>query len=193
MSLNLGNLGSIWSSNKNMNNSVKRNNLIKTNIKTIINNNTNKNTRAKKFWGTPTWYLFHTIAERIDENFYANNYSIFWNFINLCCSNLPCPICKNHAMDYLNNANIEQIKTKNGLRIFLFNFHNKTNKYGNSVIQSTSILDKYKKANISAIFDLFENRFFFSYIGNRTFTDWVKNKFKIEYKNFINKIKDHLK
>ena len=52
-----------------------------------------------------------------------------------------------------------------------------------------SILQKYKQANVKKIFDLFEQRYFFSYIGRRHFDDWKKNEVKAEYYKFYNNVR----
>ena len=66
---------------------------------------------------------------------------------------------------------------------FTINVANNNSGKGN---QPKSILEKYNKANIKQIFDLFENRFFKSYIGGRHFHDWQKNEFKTKFINFYN-------
>ena len=133
------NLGNIWSNpmNNNVNNTKKNNYNHKTHP-TIFNNifssktGQNKAQNAlrsenkiisgfsniknnsydnKKYWGTPTWYLFHSIAARINEEYYKNNYNMIWSFITEVCAMLPCPYCRQHAVQYISKIYNEQINT----------------------------------------------------------------------------------
>jgi len=183
------NLGSIWSKNT----SIKPHTpIIKKNVLNNFNSlkhqrGTNRSSRA--YWGTPTWFLFHVIAERINPNWYNNNYVYVWEFIKNVCNTLPCPLCQSHANAYVNSINIRQISTKGGLQRMLFDFHNTANKNSGSTHQSMDVLKKYKRANIKVVFDHFENRFFHSYIGGRQFNDWKKNALKIKYYEFYNTVR----
>ena len=65
-----------------------------------------------KRWGEPTWYFFHTFIEKIGNNFYNNNSEKCINIYKTICFNLPCPICKEHAMNYIKNYKIDRMVTK---------------------------------------------------------------------------------
>jgi hypothetical protein len=195
------NLGRMWSNNKNIiriEPKIEKKNLV------LLNNNAVNNKINKKesnvisqdnraYWGTPTWILFHTIAEKVNENYYNQNYMVIWNFIKDVCHNLPCPFCQSHAIKYVNSVNISQIKTKIGLKRVLFDFHNQANKNSRKKEESIEILKKYKNANTNNVFNHFETRFFKSYIGNRQFTDWIKNALKTRYAEFVEKTMDYIK
>ena len=86
--INSMNLGSMWNNNlKNSNKKFSNNNnnnrkLIFNNIqnsKVVVKNNKNAKINTKirpdtrAYWGNPTWILFHTIAEKINNNYYINN------------------------------------------------------------------------------------------------------------------------
>lgn len=199
------NLGSMWNNNLKNNKKKFRNNT--TNKKLIFNNikntkvivkNNNQNTKkqirpdSRAYWGNPTWMLFHTIAEKINNNYYTNNYMIIWNFIKDVCNNLPCPYCKTHAVKYIKLVNMNDIRTKEGFKRALFEFHNHVNRNSNKKIEDISILNKYKKANVLAIFQYFETHFFISYIGTRQFNDWINNALKERYKEFCKTINDYI-
>ena len=111
MSLSLGNM---WSNKPSNTHKIipKRNTYIM-----IINKEKKDATvGTKKHWGRATWYLFHTIAARIHPGFYKHNYTYFWDFIKLCCANLPCPYCREHAMAHTNAIKLHQINTKEKLK-----------------------------------------------------------------------------
>ena len=52
-------------------------------------------------------------------------------------------------------------------------------------MENTSVLEKYKNANIYKILEFFMNRFFVSYIGTSHFNDWLKNQLKEKTKTFL--------
>ena len=68
----------------------------------------------------------------------------------------------------------------------MFEFHNSVNSRTGKSIVGRDVLTKYNRANIKPIFDLFEERFFHSYIGRRQFDDWIKNNFKQKFITFYN-------
>jgi hypothetical protein len=153
--------------------------------------NLSKNRNAKAYWGTPTWYLFHSIAAKINEDYYKNNYNFIWGFIKKTCSLLPCPYCKSHAISYVSKIKDSQINTKEKLINILYNFHNHANKNSGTGQYPKNKLDIYKKSNMNKIFNLFKARFFTSYFGTRYFQDWTKVGFKSEVIDFINKTKNN--
>ena len=182
MSLNFGNM---WSQSRKNNvqtkriinvNKFKQNRLV---IKNPNRNNVKKSGMGTKaFWGTPTWFLFHSLAEKVNEEKYKIHYMVMWNFIKEVCSALPCPFCKTHAVNYTNGIPITSINTKEKLITTLFNFHNDVNKRTKKPVAGKIILEKYKSSNLNNILKLFNERFFVSYIGTRQFDDWIKNKTK---------------
>jgi len=195
------NLGSMWNNNskkfrsnttnkKQIFSSVKSSKPIIKNTNQKINKTIRPDSRG--YWGNPTWTLFHTIAEKINNSYYINNYIIVWNFIKDICNHLPCPFCKRHAVNYLKTVNIINIKSKEGLKKVLFDFHNQANKNSNKKMEDISILNKYKNANVSVAFQYFEKRFFRSYIGTRQFNDWINNALKERYKEFCKTINDFI-
>ena len=186
------NLGTIWSNKKSNNRRFGNISLNKKKAIPKINQVQLRNINSsstKSYWGSAVWMFFHTLSTRINNNYYNNNYQYVWNFIKKICSTLPCPYCQQHASSYVNKIALHQINTKEKLKLVLFNFHNSVNNRIGKKSEDISILEKYKRANISAILNLFEERFFHSYIGTRTFNDWIKNGVKTEYHNFINTIR----
>lgn len=188
------NFGDIWSSSKKNNqenskknisiNKFNQNRLVIPQSKAIKNTN---NMGTKAYWGTPTWLLFHSLAEKVNEEKYKKHYMVVWNFIKEICASLPCPYCKQHAVSYVNSISISEINTKNKLINRLFVFHNDVNVRTGKSKKNNVVLYKYKSANLNKILELFTSRFFVSYIGRRHFDDWVKNKTKqstVEFWNF---------
>ena len=178
------NLGTIWS-NKPTIPPIQSNNV------RIINKSTpdvNK-VATRSFWGASVWFFFHTISCRIEPIFYAKNHLYVWNFIKKICHTLPCPHCQKHASEYVNKIPHHQINTKEKLKSVLFNFHNSVNQRTGKQVVGLDVLKKYNRANIKQIFDLFESRFFHSYIGRRQFDDWIKAEVRGKYYEFYNIIR----
>tara|TARA_B110000046_G_C12881299_1_gene350228 strand:- start:629 stop:892 length:264 start_codon:yes stop_codon:yes gene_type:complete len=87
---------------------------------------------------------------------------------------------------------MKDIRTKEGFKRVLFEFHNYVNRNSNKKIEDISILNKYKNANVLVVFQYFEQRFFRSYIGTRQFNDWINNALKERYKEFCKTINDYI-
>ena len=109
--------------------------------------NANSTQDIKMTWGPPIWFLFHTLAEKIRvESFYLIKTSLLNNIYSIC-SNLPCPICTNHAIDYLNKINFNNIQSKEELIKMLYTFHNEVNKRKKLELFSYNEVEtKYKTA-----------------------------------------------
>jgi hypothetical protein len=107
-------------------------------------------------WGPPTWYLFHTLAEKIKDEYFEEERMNILNQIFAISYQLPCPDCKKHAIDNLKSVNKDNIKTKEDLKLFLLEFHNKVNQQTNKPLYSKEELDKkYKYAILNNIIALF--------------------------------------
>jgi uncharacterized membrane protein YheB (UPF0754 family) len=110
----------------------------------------------KSYWGKPTWYLFHTLAEKVKEEMFLQIKNEMFNIINIICINLPCPICANHAKKYMEDINPATIKTKQQFKEMLFHFHNSVNLRKNYPPLPLEQLDViYSRANLSNIIQHF--------------------------------------
>ena len=99
-------------------------------------------------WGEPTWFLFHTLAEKIKPEYFMEIQKELLNLIYTICSNLPCPTCAKHATQYLNATNFNTITTKDSLRMMLYRFHNEVNKRkGFADFPLDQLSTKYSAAN----------------------------------------------
>lgn len=119
----------------------------------------NKNTKSMK-WGEPTWFFFHTLAEKVKEESFKKIRVELLNIIYTVCVNLPCPTCASHATEYMNNINFNTIQTKDQLKEMLYIFHNSVNKRKNFPLFPRENLDeKYSKANTINIIQNFMMHF----------------------------------
>lgn len=109
-------------------------------------------------WGEPTWFMFHTIAEKIKPEHYLQYRGELMNIIRIVCNTLPCPICANHATQYMENINESQLSTKEDLQRMLWAFHNSVNeRKGHPVFPNDrgQLHAKYSRANTRAILQQF--------------------------------------
>jgi hypothetical protein len=106
-------------------------------------------------WGQPTWFLFHTLAEKIKEENFSEHRVELLKTIYLICTALPCPDCTKHATEYMNNINFNAIRTKHDLKMMLYTFHNTVNMRKNYPIFKQEELSQYEKANTLRIIQHF--------------------------------------
>lgn len=111
-------------------------------------------------WGEPTWFLFHSLAEKIKPQYFAGMRAELFQMVASICANLPCPVCATHAKQYLDGTNIAAIVSKDHLRMFFHRFHNEVNRRkGMPLFAFDDLTDKYSKANTVAIIHHFISHF----------------------------------
>jgi hypothetical protein len=102
---------------------------------------------SKQLWGNSTWYIFHTLAEKLKPDCESEIQTILYHFKQVSF-NLPCQDCAKHATDMMHNAKLDKVKTRDDLKQFFLEFHNVVNKKLNKPIFSRDECDKlYAKAN----------------------------------------------
>lgn len=111
------------------------------------------NPNVKKMeWGEPTWFLFHTLAEKVKPGDFDKVRLDLLNMIYNICNNLPCPTCAQHATDYIKTSQFFKIKTKEELKTFLYVFHNSINKKkGFPIFDYNDLTNKYISASTRLI------------------------------------------
>lgn len=113
-------------------------------------------TKSKKMkWGEPTWFLFHSLAQKVKEQHFSIVKNELINTIYTICKNLPCPMCATHATQFMNSVNFSTIQTKKDLIDLLWRFHNEVNIKKNIPIFPYDQLEKYSRANLVNIIQLF--------------------------------------
>ena len=117
---------------------------------------TEKPTVKKMKWGEPTWFLFHTLAQKIKDDCFQKIKDELFNNIIVICGNLPCPTCANHALEYMKRVQFSSIRTKNDLKKLFYLFHNEVNtRKGFGVFPYDQLDEKYSKANTLNIIQYF--------------------------------------
>lgn len=125
-------------------------------------------------WGEPTWFLLHTLAEKVKEDQFPRIRKELLDVIVKICNNLPCPDCANHATQYLNGINFNTITTKTTLKDMIYHFHNNVNKKkGFAQFNYLDLTDKYSKANtvniIQNFMNFYEQRSYGMRVGSTNF------------------------
>ena len=107
-------------------------------------------------WGEPTWFLFHTLAEKVKLDSFPKIKNELTSMIVRICNNLPCPDCTNHATRYLQGINLSTIQTKTDLIEMLWRFHNVVNHRKNyEIFPLNKMSSKYSLANTNKIIQNF--------------------------------------
>lgn len=146
--------------NNNNNNTPIQKPIIKPTLREATGPQPDPNAPKKMAWGEPTWFLLHTLAQKVKDDRFQQIRGELLDTIFSICSNLPCPDCAEHAKMYLNRVNFNTIQTKDDLKNMLFMFHNTVNQNKNFPIFPYSALDdKYSKAITINIIYNFMNSF----------------------------------
>lgn len=139
-------------------------------------------------WGEPTWFLLHTLAEKVLDDRFSEVRIGLLNTIYLICTNLPCPDCASHAKMYLDSVHFLNIQTKDQLKMCLFNFHNSVNaRKGYTIFTVDELNDKY---SVSITVEIIYNFFKFFSPRNRSIrmisNDLFRNRMINNIKTWIN-------
>ena len=106
-------------------------------------------------WGPAVWTLFHTLAEKINEE---NNIVLVqqvFGFIKRICAFLPCPECSKDATLYLQRVKQSEIKTRSGLISTVYLFHNYVNRKKKKKLFNYGEIVKYRNANLVKVVNHF--------------------------------------
>jgi hypothetical protein len=107
-------------------------------------------------WGEPTWFLFHTIAEKIKAEYFNEYKNEIFEIIKTICNTLPCPTCANHATEYMKKIYFQNIRSKEDLQAMLWAFHNEVNtRKGFALFPFENVNTKYSTANTRNIIQHF--------------------------------------
>lgn len=97
-------------------------------------------------WGNPVWNLFHTFAEKVNDDWYRRNYYMCFDMFKKICHYLPCPVCTMHAKRYLQRIKSHNVNTKAKLQNMFFHFHNSVNaRTGKSPFKAENLVIYQKK------------------------------------------------
>lgn len=152
----------------------------------IKKHNQNANISNARAWGVLTWMLFHTLAEKVKDEYFTSVINNITGLIKKICICLPCPYCRNDAQNYLSSINFKLIQNKNDLKLFLLDFHNHVNQKLDNEQCSYNILEKYENLDIVKVVTLWSNYFKRYGIEAQEFMEGIqREQVKIEMYNFV--------
>ena len=146
-------------------------------------------------WGPPVWTLFHTLAEKINENHFGKVAPELMFHIIRICSTLPCPDCSQHATHFLSKIHVSGIKKKTDLRNLLYFFHNVVNKRKQKPLFNVAELsNKYANNKIIDVYNhfvsVYQTRGNMRLLADSFQRNMILNEFKkwflVNLKYFIN-------
>ena len=118
---------------------------------------------SKKIWGNITWRLFHTMTLCMNDCTFQQIQNAL-QCIKIICKNLPCPLCSNEATLILKRYNLNNIKTKEDFKKFIFMFHNLVNVKLKVASIEYDMIEKIHNQSLNAIL----NEFFKVYSNIKT-------------------------
>mgnify|MGYP003334023275 FL=1 len=141
---------------------------------------------SQMLWGYYTWLLFHTLAEKRKESEFEHERANLLYFIKKICSVLPCPDCSDHAMHLLKHYDYNYIKTKKDFQLFLFEFHNIVNKRKRLKVETSEVLNVYKKALLYKIITVWDEYFVVKGFNSKIITNNIqRNVIKKQFIKYI--------
>ncbi len=112
---------------------------------------------SKKQWGNATWFMFHTLAEKIKPE-HPEEIRALLSYITNICVNLPCPYCSQHARNNIAQCRPNMVKTKDDLKIFVWQLHNRVNaQLRKPIVSYEECTRKYKFARTLHIINYFKH------------------------------------
>lgn len=139
-------------------------------------------------WAAPTWFLFHTLAEKVSDDRFVEIRTELLKVIYTIVTLLPCPICSEHGKAFLDGINFNTIVTKENLKYMLFDFHNLVNNKKNYSTFLYTDLVKYETAITNNIIQIFMFYFTKNSGSIRLISDDLHRKrTTVELKSWFNK------
>ena len=147
----------------------------------------NQTVLPKMKWGPHIWRYFHTMSQKVKPEYFDIVKRDLINFTIKICNTLPCPVCSQHASEYMRSINFNNIKTKEDLIQLFYVFHNAVNARKNYEFFRKDQLSMYEYANTVAVI----KNFFIAYEDKtRAFKlmadDMSRAKIASELKGWLN-------
>jgi len=144
-----------------------------------------------KPWEHATWNFLHCFVQNIKEHEFPNVCDDMVEHIISILSNLPCPDCSYHAIEFMSKVNYKNIKCKNDVITIIYELHNSVNKRLRKPNYPKNSLVKYSNMDFRIVCRLFI--YHFNTKGNMKLLsqDFQRqqfiNKLKMWLNNHINK------
>jgi hypothetical protein len=106
-------------------------------------------------WGPAVWRLFHTLIEKLNDNYYVAVAPQLFNQIVRICKFLPCPECSNDASNFLAKIKLSDMKNKTEFKNTFYLFHNWVNAKKRRPLFNYSNMDIYKNYRLIDVINNF--------------------------------------
>jgi len=110
-------------------------------------------------WGPAVWTLFHTLAEKINEEAYPYISVHLFKMITRICKFLPCPDCSTDASNFLAKIKMSDLKTKTDFKNTFYLFHNYVNAKKRKRLFNYSNMNVYSKYRLVDVVNNFISKY----------------------------------
>ncbi len=110
-------------------------------------------------WGPAVWTLFHTLAEKINEEAYPYISVHLFKMITRICKFLPCPDCSIDASNFLAKIKMSDLKTKTDFKNTFYLFHNYVNAKKRKRLFNYSNMSVYSKYRLVDVVNNFISKY----------------------------------
>ncbi len=144
--------------------------------------------KAGLIWGRYTWALFHFLCENMKDEYVGEALPQVKKIIWTVCSNLPCPVCRRHAMLYLSKPSngFKNAQTKTELRKFMYEFHNLVNVKTRKNTFDENNLTSYSRIQFDTILVGWQKYFSLLHVDQYTFREETnRKKIKMEVIKYL--------
>jgi len=143
--------------------------------------------RRRMQWGHHIWIFLHTLSVQIREDAFPVVGQELLRHIHGIVTNLPCPICSDHAKDYMKNINLAAIQTKEQLINLLFHFHNSVNqRKGYALFNRQDVESTYSRAIMNNAYHNFEMAYKDKSFNPKHITDeYVRNRVLMQFRGWL--------
>jgi hypothetical protein len=124
-------------------------------------------------WGPAVWTLFHTLAEKVNDQAYPFVKVQLFAQIRRICGFLPCPECSSDATIFLAKVNIDDLKTKVDFRNTFYLFHNMVNAKKRKPLFNYSNVASYNNYGLVSVI----NNFISTFINEKQYILDISPKF----------------
>ena len=103
-------------------------------------------------WGPITWVFIHELIEKIIDNEFQSCKKAVIEIINSIISILPCPFCREWAINYTKSNPLSKCESKHQLKLYVYKMHNAVNAKLNKPVEPEESLERYKQYKLTSIY-----------------------------------------
>ena len=141
----------------------------------------------KAVWGPIIWKTLHCLTYKIKDEHFSTQKTKLIDIIIKICSNLPCPVCSNHAQGMIKKYRLQFIKNKQDLIRILFLMHNEVNKRLKKVEFKFENLTIYDSLQLRDVLTEYYNTNINMHLGEKMMLySFHRKKFLTIFKEYVN-------